>query len=124
MDEVGSALIAIALVLCAVFVPSMFITGISGQFYRQFAAHHRRRHRHFADRVADVVAGDVRAPAQAARGRSSRHLWERPIHGLFRYFNLGLRQSRVRHFVARHRARCGAVVLMLAIYLAVTPFEL
>ncbi|HEY2526773.1 MAG TPA: multidrug efflux RND transporter permease subunit [Xanthobacteraceae bacterium] len=37
MDEVGSALIAIALVLCAVFVPSVFITGISGQFYRQFA---------------------------------------------------------------------------------------
>jgi hydrophobe/amphiphile efflux-1 (HAE1) family protein len=37
MDEVGSALVAIALVLCAVFVPSAFITGISGQFYRQFA---------------------------------------------------------------------------------------
>src|SRR5260370_8180432 len=37
MDEVGEALIAIALVLCAVFVPSIFITGISGQFYRQFA---------------------------------------------------------------------------------------
>ena len=37
MDEVGGALIAIALVLCAVFVPSAFITGISGQFYRQFA---------------------------------------------------------------------------------------
>src|SRR5213079_2277503 len=37
MSEVGSALIAIALVLCAVFVPSIFITGISGQFYRQFA---------------------------------------------------------------------------------------
>ena len=37
MDEVGTALIAIALVLCSVFVPSAFITGISGQFYRQFA---------------------------------------------------------------------------------------
>ncbi|HET7847652.1 MAG TPA: multidrug efflux RND transporter permease subunit [Pseudolabrys sp.] len=37
MDEVGAALIAIALVLSAVFVPSAFITGISGQFYRQFA---------------------------------------------------------------------------------------
>ena len=37
MDEVGTALISIALVLCAVFVPSAFITGISGQFYRQFA---------------------------------------------------------------------------------------
>src|SRR6202035_2014981 len=31
-NEVGSALIAIAIVLCAVFVPSMSITGISGQF--------------------------------------------------------------------------------------------
>ncbi|MFO1149403.1 MAG: multidrug efflux RND transporter permease subunit [Alsobacter sp.] len=37
MDEVGGALVAIALVLCAVFVPVAFVTGISGQFYRQFA---------------------------------------------------------------------------------------
>ncbi|RED48040.1 efflux RND transporter permease subunit [Aestuariispira insulae] len=37
MDEVGSALIAMALVLCAVFVPTAFIPGISGQFYKQFA---------------------------------------------------------------------------------------
>src|SRR5580692_1166951 len=37
MDEVGGALIAIALVLCAVFIPSAFITGISGAFYKQFA---------------------------------------------------------------------------------------
>lgn len=37
MDEVGGALIAIALVLAAVFVPTAFISGISGAFYRQFA---------------------------------------------------------------------------------------
>jgi len=37
MDEVGGALIAIALVLVAVFVPTAFISGISGQFYKQFA---------------------------------------------------------------------------------------
>ncbi len=37
MDEVGGSLIAIALVLCAVFIPAAFITGISGQFFRQFA---------------------------------------------------------------------------------------
>ena len=37
MDEVGTALIAIALVLLAVFVPTAFIGGITGQFYRQFA---------------------------------------------------------------------------------------
>jgi hydrophobic/amphiphilic exporter-1 (mainly G- bacteria), HAE1 family len=37
MDEVGGALIAIALVLCAVFLPTTFITGLQGSFYRQFA---------------------------------------------------------------------------------------
>ncbi|HIJ61850.1 MAG TPA: multidrug efflux RND transporter permease subunit [Rhodospirillaceae bacterium] len=37
MDEVGGALIAIGLVLSAVFVPAAFIPGISGQFFRQFA---------------------------------------------------------------------------------------
>src|SRR5438876_529576 len=37
MNEVGGALIAIALVLSAVFIPAAFITGISGQFFRQFA---------------------------------------------------------------------------------------
>ena len=37
MDEVGGALLAIALVLCAVFIPAALISGIQGQFYRQFA---------------------------------------------------------------------------------------
>ncbi|GLK68467.1 efflux RND transporter permease subunit [Hansschlegelia plantiphila] len=37
MDEVGTAVVAIALVLCAVFVPTAFIPGISGIFYKQFA---------------------------------------------------------------------------------------
>ncbi|MGH8502299.1 MAG: efflux RND transporter permease subunit [Gammaproteobacteria bacterium] len=37
MDEVGAALISIALVLCAVFIPAAFIGGISGQFFQQFA---------------------------------------------------------------------------------------
>lgn len=37
MDEVGGALIAIALVLCAVFIPVAYITGLQGAFYKQFA---------------------------------------------------------------------------------------
>jgi hydrophobe/amphiphile efflux-1 (HAE1) family protein len=37
MDEVGVAVVAIALVLFAVFVPTTFLSGITGQFYRQFA---------------------------------------------------------------------------------------
>ena len=37
MEEVSGPIIAIALVLCAVFVPTAFVSGLSGQFYRQFA---------------------------------------------------------------------------------------
>ena len=37
MEEVSGPIIAIALVLCAVFVPVAFISGLTGQFYRQFA---------------------------------------------------------------------------------------
>ncbi|MEO1017424.1 MAG: efflux RND transporter permease subunit, partial [Pseudomonadota bacterium] len=37
MDEVGGAIVATSLVLVAVFVPATLITGISGQFFRQFA---------------------------------------------------------------------------------------
>lgn len=37
MEEVTGPIIAIALVLCAVFVPTAFISGLTGQFYKQFA---------------------------------------------------------------------------------------
>ena len=37
MDEVGGAVVAIAIVLSAVFIPTAFVSGITGQFYRQFA---------------------------------------------------------------------------------------
>ncbi|MEC8082807.1 MAG: multidrug efflux RND transporter permease subunit [Pseudomonadota bacterium] len=37
MSEVTGPIIAIALVLCAVFIPTAFIQGLSGQFYKQFA---------------------------------------------------------------------------------------
>jgi multidrug efflux pump len=37
MEEVSGPIIAIALVLVAVFVPTAFISGLTGQFYRQFA---------------------------------------------------------------------------------------
>jgi len=37
MQEVSGPIVAIALVLCAVFIPLSFVSGLSGQFYRQFA---------------------------------------------------------------------------------------
>ena len=66
MDEVGGALIAIALVLCAVFIPTAFITGLQGAFYRQFAHHHRDRHGDLGFRLADTFTGARRAPSEAA----------------------------------------------------------
>src|ERR1700761_5284720 len=89
MDEVGSALIAIALVLCAVFVPSIFITGISGQFYRQFALTIA------SATVISLIVSLTLSPAMCALllKPQERHprptWWSRPIRGFFRAFNWG-----------------------------------
>lgn len=37
MEQVSAAVVAIVLVLCAVFVPVAFMGGIAGELYRQFA---------------------------------------------------------------------------------------
>jgi hydrophobe/amphiphile efflux-1 (HAE1) family protein len=89
MDEVGTALIAIALVLCAVFVPSAFITGISGQFYRQFALTIA------GATIISLITSLTLSPAMCAlllKPHDPQHRdawWERPIHGFFRLFNKG-----------------------------------
>ena len=87
MDEVGAALIAIALVLCAVFVPSAFITGISGQFYRQFALTIA------GATVISLVVSLTLSPAMCAlllkpHDPHHRDRWyEWPLHAFFRLFN-------------------------------------
>jgi hydrophobe/amphiphile efflux-1 (HAE1) family protein len=86
MDEVGAALIAIALVLCAVFVPSAFITGISGQFYRQFALTIA------GATVISLIVSLTLSPALCAlllkpQGHSAPRVWARPAHAFFRGFN-------------------------------------
>jgi hydrophobe/amphiphile efflux-1 (HAE1) family protein len=89
MDEVGSALLAIALVLCAVFVPSAFITGISGQFYRQFALTIA------GATIISLIVSLTLSPAMCAlllKPHNPQHRdrwWERPLHGFFRIFNRG-----------------------------------
>ena len=88
MNEVGAALIAIALVLCAVFVPSGFITGISGQFYRQFALTIA------GATIISLLVSLTLSPALCAlllrphRQRSPR-FWEYPLQAVFRGFNGG-----------------------------------
>jgi hydrophobe/amphiphile efflux-1 (HAE1) family protein len=123
MDEVGSALIAIALVLCAVFIPSAFITGISGQFYRQFA---------LTIAGATIVSCTVSltlSPALCAlllKPHDPKHRdkwWEIPIHGFFRLFNFGFDK-----FAAGYGWIVGKVVriaaIMLLVYAAVLAYGL
>ena len=67
MDEVGGALVSIALTLCAVFVPSAFLSGISGQFFRQFAVTIAASTVISLLRLAHPEPGAVRAAAEGAR---------------------------------------------------------
>ena len=80
-SEVTGPIVAIALVLCAVFVPCAFISGITGQFFRQFARDHRRLDGLLGDQLADAQPGPGGHPAEAAAaarrdplGRFSRRL--------------------------------------------------
>jgi hydrophobe/amphiphile efflux-1 (HAE1) family protein len=118
MDEVGSALIAIALVVCAVFVPSFFITGISGQFYRQFALAIA------GATVISLVVSLTLSPAMCALLLQSHDAarperwWEQRVHAFFRYFNLGFdKVAYGTSWLASRTVR--RVVMMVAIYLAV-----
>src|SRR5262249_36507569 len=115
MDEVGGALIAIALVLAAVFVPAAFIPGISGQFFRQFAV---------TISTATVISCFVSltlSPALCAllfkphREEAPRSLLVRPIAAFFRGFNFGFdKLSSGYSSLTRRLIRIAA--LMLVVY--------
>ena len=123
MNEVGGALIAIALVLTAVFVPSAFITGISGQFYRQFALT-------IAGSTAiSLIVSLTLSPALCAlllkpHDPAHRDRWyEKPVHGFFRGFNRGFDWVREKYgWLAAHVVRLA--ILMLLLYAGVIAFGL
>ncbi len=121
MDEVGSALIAIALVLCAVFVPAGFITGISGQFYRQFALTIA------GTTVISLIVSLTLSPAMCAlllkphSADGPQHWWDRPIHGFFGAFNWGFdRLAWGYGALAARMVRIAAV--MLVAYVAIIAY--
>jgi hydrophobe/amphiphile efflux-1 (HAE1) family protein len=123
MDEVGSALVAIALVLCAVFVPSVFITGISGQFYRQFALTIA------GATVISLIVSLTLSPAMCAlllKPHDASHRdrwWERPIHGFFAMFNRGFNGLGAGvSWLAGRTVRRAAI--MVVVYLVVIGFGL
>jgi hydrophobe/amphiphile efflux-1 (HAE1) family protein len=123
MEEVGTALIAIALVLSAVFVPSAFITGISGQFYRQFALTIA------GATIISLIVSLTLSPALCALllkphtngHRSSLLMW--PVHGFFRLFNWSFdKLSRGYGWLAGRVVRFAAIMLVL--YVGLIAFGL
>jgi hydrophobe/amphiphile efflux-1 (HAE1) family protein len=122
MDEVGAALIAIALVLCAVFIPSAFITGISGQFYRQFALTIA------GATVISLIVSLTLSPALCAlllkpHGHSAPPFWARPAHVFFRGFNRGFEALANGYgWIAARTARFA--VIMLVVYAGILAFGL
>jgi hydrophobe/amphiphile efflux-1 (HAE1) family protein len=123
MNEVGAALIAIALVLCAVFVPSAFITGISGQFYRQFALTIA------GATVISLIVSLTLSPALCAlllRPRNEQRRvawWQRPVLWIFRLFNMSFSAlGRGYGWFAGRVVRIAAV--MVLVYVAIIAFGL
>ena len=124
MDEVGAALIAIALVLSSVFIPSAFITGISGQFYRQFALTIA------GATIISLIVSLTLSPALCALllkphtpEHQTRHFWDPPIRAFFGYFNLGF--DWLTHAYGRFSAKVVRIaVLMLVVYAGVIAFGL
>ncbi len=122
MDEVGAALIAIALVLCAVFVPAGFITGISGQFYRQFALTIA------GATIISLLVSLTLSPALCAlllapHAHRPPRLWERPLRGLFGVFNRGFDAlARGYGWLSTRVVRFAALVL--AVYAGILVFGL
>jgi len=122
MDEVGAALVAIGLVLAAVFVPAAFVTGISGQFYRQFALTIT------SATVISLVISLTLSPAMCAlvlrpHSEAPPRLWERPVRAFFGVFNVGYDAfARTYGFVASRVVRI--VTIMLIVYVAVIALGL
>jgi hydrophobe/amphiphile efflux-1 (HAE1) family protein len=89
MEEVGGALIAIALVLSAVFIPSVFLTGILGQFFRQFAVTIA------TSTIISLIVSLTLSPALCALlfkphdPNPRQNLLTRPITAFFKGFNRG-----------------------------------
>ena len=116
MDEVGGALIAIALVLSAVFIPAAFISGISGQFYRQFALTIATA------TIFSLIVSLTLSPAMAALLLKPKHhhgrrgpVWMRPFSVGAQKFNKGFdRLSRGYSKLTGRLLRLA--VLMLVVY--------
>lgn len=122
MREVSGPIIAIALVLCAVFVPMAFLSGVTGQFYKQFAVTIA------ISTVISAINSLTLSPALAAKLLKAHgapkdlptRLIDRLLGWVFRPFNRFFQrssdgyESRVGKTLRRRGAVFGVYVLLLA----------
>jgi len=116
MEEVAGPIIAVGLVLSAVFIPCAFISGIVGQFFRQFALTIA------ISTVISTINSLSLSPALAAlllRPREGKQdiftrILDLVLGWFFRAFNLGVRQSTGAYIgIVRRMLRVPALVLIV-----------
>ncbi|MDG3579285.1 efflux RND transporter permease subunit [Rhizobium sp. YJ-22] len=127
MREVSGPIIAIALVLVAVFVPLAFITGLSGQFYRQFALTIA------ISTVISAINSLTLSPALSAlllRGHHAPKDWltrlmDRTLGWFFRGFNraFGASSNAYGRGVGKILSR-KSIIMMVYLVLAGTTYQL
>jgi multidrug efflux pump len=126
MREVSGPIIAIALVLCAVFVPMAFLSGVTGQFYKQFAVTIA------ISTVISAINSLTLSPALAAlllkphdaEKDAPTRLIDRLFGWLFRPFNrfFGASAGRYQGAVSRSLRKRGAVFAVYAALLVAAGF--
>jgi multidrug efflux pump len=126
MDQVGGAVVAIAIVLSAVFIPTAFITGITGQFYRQFAltiAVSTVISAFNSLTLSPALAGLLLKPRGAKRDLLTR-LLDFLLGWFFRLFNKGFEASVKGYiWIVRRLLRLAAIALLVYVgFLVLTYF--
>ena len=124
MREVTGPIIATALVLCAVFIPTAFISGLTGQFYRQFAltiAISTVISAFNSLTLSPALAAVLLKPHGAPKDAPTR-LIDHLFGWLFRPFNrfFGASAQRYQGTVSRALGRRGMVFVVYAVLLVGT----
>ncbi|MBF5057229.1 hydrophobe/amphiphile efflux protein [Alcanivorax sp. 521-1] len=124
MREVSGPIVAIGLVLCAVFIPMAFLSGVTGQFYRQFAvtiAISTVISTINSLTLSPALAAMLLKPHGAAPDRLTR-LIDALFGWLFRPFNRFFNKSAGKYqgAVSRSLRRRGAVFVIYLVLLGAT----
>ncbi|ABE60583.1 efflux RND transporter permease subunit [Chromohalobacter israelensis] len=128
MREVSGPIVAIGLVLCAVFVPMAFLSGVTGQFYRQFAvtiAISTVISTINSLTLSPALAAMLLRPHDAPKDRLTRVI-DILFGWLFRPFNRFFNASSRRYqgVVSRSLRRRGAVFVVYLVLLGATGYLL